>query len=147
MECSLIVGMEAAPVDGVELERCYPASVKEDLAAGIELAMVADYVSLVSHAFPGRLVNEFDHLLLGKLALGGWTYIFFAQLIAEVEPVLVNESWQGSPDVTLGIIDIPDDCCHLLCLSETVDIHKLLVFLQEFFDRVVDIPGEVGREP
>ena len=147
MECSLIVGMEAAPVDGVELERCYPASVEEDLAAGIELAMVADHISLVSHAFPGGLVNEFDQFLFGKLTLGGRTDVLFAQLIAEVEPVLVDESWQGSPDVALGIIDVPDDCCHLLCLGETVDIRKLLVFLQEFFDRVVDIPGEVGREP
>ena len=129
MECLLVVGMEATPVDGVELEHCYPAGVEEDLAAGVELAMVADHIGLVSHAFPGRLVDEFDQLLLGKLALGGWTYIFFAQLIAEVKPVLVDESWQGSPDVTLGIIDIPDDCCHLLCLGETVDIHKLLVFL------------------
>ena len=71
-----------------------------------------------------------DHnILLRELALGGRTYIFFAQLITEVEPVLVDESWQGSPDVTLGIINVPDDCCHLLCLGETVDIRKLLVFL------------------
>ena len=56
------------------------------------------------------------------------------QLIAEVKPVLVDEFWQGSPDVVLGIINILDDCCHCLCLSETVDICKLLVFLQEFFN-------------
>ena len=60
MECLLIVGMEAVPVDGIELKHGYLAGVEEDLAAGVELAMVADHISLISHAFSGRLVNKFN---------------------------------------------------------------------------------------
>ena len=92
MEGSLIVGVEAMPVDGVELECGYPADVEENLAAGVELAMVADNIGLVSHAFPGGLVDEFDQFLLGELTLSGRTYIFFAQLIAKIDPILVDES-------------------------------------------------------
>ena len=144
---SLIIRVEATPVDGVEFERGYLASVEEDLAAGIELVMVADNVGLVSHAFPGGLVDEFDQFLLGELTLGGRTYVFFAQLIAKINPILIDEAWQRSPDVALGSVDVPDDRCHLLGFSESVDIRKFLVLLQELFDRVVDVSGEVGREP
>ena len=129
MEGSLIVGVEAAPVDGVELERGYPAGVEEDLAAGVELAMVADHIGLVSHTFPGGLVDEFDQLLFGELTLGGRTYIFFAQLIAKIDPILIDEAWQRSPDVALGGVDVPNDRCHLLCFREPVDIRKFLVLL------------------
>ena len=94
MEGLLIVGVEATPVDGVEFERGYPASVEEDLAAGIELAMVADNISLVSHVFLGRLVDELDQFLFGELTLGGRTYIFFAQLIAKIDPILIDKTWQ-----------------------------------------------------
>ena len=108
MEGSLIVGVEATPVDGVESECGYPAGVEEDLAAGVELAMVADNVGLVSHAFPGGLVDKLDQFLFGELTLGGQTYIFFAQLIAKVNPILIDKTWQRSPDVALGSVDVPD---------------------------------------
>ena len=92
VEGSLIVGVEATPVDGIELQRGYLAGVEENLAAGVELAMVADNIGLVSHAFPGGLVDKFDQFLLGELTLGGRTYIFFVQLIAKIDPILVDES-------------------------------------------------------
>jgi hypothetical protein len=91
MEGTLIVGVEAVPVDGIELECGYPASVKEDFAAGVELVMVADDISLVSYVFLGGLVDKFNQLLFGELTLGSWTYILFTQLIAEVSPVLVDK--------------------------------------------------------
>ena len=147
MEGSLIIGVEATPVDGVEFECGYLASVKEDLAAGIELAMVADNIGLVSHAFPGGLVDKFDQFLFGELTLSGRTYIFFAQLITKIDPILIDEAWQRSPDVALGSVDIPDDRCHLLSFSESMDICKFLVLLQELFDWVVNVSREVRREP
>jgi hypothetical protein len=49
--------------------------------------------------------------------------------------------------VVLGIVNVLDDCCHLLCFIESMDIYQLLILLQEFFDWVVNVPGEVGREP
>ena len=94
MEGSLIVGVEAMPVDGVELEHGYLASVEKNLAAGVELAMVADNISLVSHAFLGGLVDKLDQFLFGELTLSGWTYIFFAQLIAKVNPIWIDKTWQ-----------------------------------------------------
>ena len=58
MEGTLIIGVEAAPVDGVEFEGGDLAGVKEDFAAGIELAMVADDISLISHVFSGGLCRR-----------------------------------------------------------------------------------------
>ena len=144
---SLIVGVEATPVDGVELECGYPAGVEENLAAGVELVMVADNVSLVSHAFPGGLVNKLDQFLFGELTLGGRTYIFFTQLIAKVNPIWIDKTWQRSPDVVLGSVNVLDDHCHLLSFSESVDIRKFLVLLQELFNQVVDVSREVGHKP
>jgi hypothetical protein len=92
MEGSLIIGVEATPVGGIELKRGDLASVEKDFAAGIELAMVADDVGLVSHTFPGRLVDELDQLLLGELTLSGRTYVLLVQLIAKVKPVLIDET-------------------------------------------------------
>ena len=49
--------------------------------------------------------------------------------------------------MVLGSVDVLDDCYHLLSFCETVDIRKFLVLLQEFFNQVVDVAGEVGHEP
>ena len=50
------------------------------------------------------------------------------------------------PDMALGVIDVPDDCLHLLRTSEAVPIRQSLVFLQEVFDWLLDVAQEARCE-
>ena len=46
------------------------------------------------------------------------------------------------PDVVLEVVNILDDCLHLLRTSEAVPIHQSLIFLQKVFDWLLDVAQE-----
>jgi len=59
----LVIRVESMPEDSVVLAYGYPTCAEEDLALSVELALVVDNVSLVSHALPGVLAGKVDKLL------------------------------------------------------------------------------------
>jgi len=52
------------------------------------------------------------------LPLGCGADVLVAQLVAEVEPIACNVSWQVLPNVSLGAVDILNYCLHLLPAGE-----------------------------
>ena len=60
---TLVFGMESSPEDGVTLSYCHPTCVDEDLALSVELALIIDNISLISHALLGILGGEVNKLL------------------------------------------------------------------------------------
>ena len=63
LEGSLIIGMESVPEKSIALSYSYPTCAEENLALGIELALIVDDVSFVLHALLGILAGEVDKLL------------------------------------------------------------------------------------
>jgi hypothetical protein len=113
-ESLLVVRMETAPENGIALASGDSARGDEYLGEVVEFAVVIDDVGLITHAFPGILVCEVHQLLLRELTFGGWVDVFFAQLVAEVEPVSVDVALHDCPDMAYRVVNIPNDHLHLL---------------------------------
>jgi len=63
VERTLVFRMESAPEDGIAFTDSYPTGAEEDLTLIVELPLVVDDISLVTHALPGILGSEVNELL------------------------------------------------------------------------------------
>jgi len=118
VEGALVFWVESMPEDGVAFANGYPTSAKEDLALVVKLPLVVDDVGLVTHALPGILGGEVDEFLPQELPLGCGADVLITQLVAEVEPIACDVSWQVLPNVSLGAVNVPNYCLHLLQAGE-----------------------------
>ena len=146
MQGSAVFGVETAPEEDVVLAGGYLTVVDEGLADGVELAVVVDHVGLVFYAALGGILDQFEQHLLCMLSCGGGANVLVVKLSAELVPVTIEKSVQGPPYVTLLLIDVPDNRVHFLPVGEPMFIGQLVVFFQEFLDRLADLAREVGHE-
>jgi len=63
VEHMLVFGMESLPEDGITLSYCHPTCVDKNLALSVELVLIIDNISFVSHALPGIFGGEVNKLL------------------------------------------------------------------------------------
>ena len=106
--------------------------------------MVVDYVGFILHWYLGRLICIVDQSLLQELPLGGRVDILVAQLIAEVMPVAVEIPLQRFPYMTLGDVNVPDNCFDFLLVGESMAVGNLFKLLYELFYWVVNFPEKYG---
>ena len=146
MQRPAVFGVEAAPEENVVLADGDLTVVDKGLADSIELVVVIDHVGLVLHVALGGILSQFDQHFLRMFPCGSGANILIAKLGAELIPVVVEEPVQGSPNVTLLLVDILDYSLYLLPVGESVFVSQLVVFLQEFLDRLADLTQEVRGE-
>ena len=146
MEALLVVGVEAAPEDGIAFADGDSSRVEEGPTVRVELSLVVDDIGLVLHTLARVPFGEVEEFLFRVLPFFGGANVLLAELSAECGPAAVDVTWQRLPDVALGAIYVLDDRFYHFSLGESVLVGQQLVFLQEVLHRLFDFAREVRCE-